>query len=114
MGKLLAIVLTLVAFVAIAGLLYRPATVIGVSEKSLASSIRGTVDADKTGPCKVRDADRFTCAVFDPDSSGPVIYGVDIGDYGCWDAKAVGSKGGSRPGSLSGCITIVDLARGGD
>lgn len=112
MGKLLAIVLMLVAVVAIAGLLYRPATVIGVSEKSLASSIRGTVDADKTGPCKERDDDKFTCAVFDPDSSGAVVYSVDIGDYGCWDARAAGSGDDSRPGSLSGCITIVDLARG--
>ena len=112
MGKFLVLILTLVVIVAIGGLLYRPATVIGVSEKSLASSIRGVVDADRTGDCEEHENDEFTCEVFDPDSSGSVGYDVDVGDYGCWDATAGRAAGGTRPAAISGCITILDLARG--
>lgn len=112
MGKLLVVLLALVVIAVIAGLLYRPATVIGVSEKSLASSIRGSAGADKTGPCNQRDGDRFVCAVFDPATSGSASYRVDVGDYGCWDATVVRGSDKTRPGTLSGCITIIDLARG--
>jgi hypothetical protein len=113
-GKLLVLLVTVVVIAAIAGLMYRPATVIGVSEKSLASSMRAAADADKTGACNERADDKFSCTLFDPDAEGSAAFDVEVGDYGCWDATSAGGGDGARPQTLSGCITIVDLARGND
>lgn len=114
MGKLLILVLTLVVIAAIGGLLYRPATVIGVSEKSLASSMRAVADADETGICNEHGDDEFTCSVFDADEKGAIPYDVKVGDYGCWDATSARGDEDFRPQKLSGCITIIDLARAND
>jgi hypothetical protein len=113
-GKLIVLLVTVVVIAAIAGLMYRPATVIGVSEKSLASSMRAAADADKTGACNDRGSDKFSCTLFDPDAEGSAAYDVEIGDYGCWDATRAEGGNSARPQTLSGCITIVDLARGND
>ena len=114
MGKLIILLVTVVVIAAIAGLMYRPATVIGVSEKSLASSMRAAAEADKTGACNERADDKFNCTLFDPDAEGSAPYEVEVGDYGCWDATSADGGNSARPQTLSGCITIVDLARGND
>lgn len=112
MGKLLALVLVLVAVAAIGGLLYRPATVIGVSGKSLAYSLRGEADAEETGICVEAkgDEDRFICGVRESGrTESSTAYEVVTKDAGCWDATRQGA--GDAPSALSGCITIVDLIR---
>lgn len=102
--------LIVVAIAAIAGLLYRPATLIGASDKSLAYSIRKEADSNKAS-CR-GDGDRFTCVVA---SGGASRYDVSVDDYGCWDAATKGAKGSGKGkgsgSSLSGCITVVDLIR---
>jgi hypothetical protein len=115
-GKLLALVLVLVSVAAVAGLLYRPGAVIGVSGKSLAYSIRGEAEADETGACTELggEEERFTCTVLDSDRKVLGTYAVETKDAGCWDAKRRGAEGGSEPATLSGCITISDLIRTGD
>ena len=111
MGKLLALVLVLLAVAAIAGLLYRPGAVIGVSGKSLAHSIQGEADAEEMGACTEGEEDHFSCTVLDPQRKVVATYSVETKDAGCWDATRKGEGGGSQPATLSGCITIVDLVR---
>lgn len=108
MGKLFFGVLIVVAIVAIAGLLYRPATVIGASEKSVAYSVRKEAGSDRAA-CS-GDGDDFQCIVAGDRS--PARYDVAVDDYGCWEAKAGGGRSGSA--DLSGCITILDLIRADD
>jgi hypothetical protein len=107
------IILVVASIVAIAGLLYRPATVIGVTDKALAYSVRGEADANETGACRSRagdDDDAYLCTV--PGAGQPAggAYSVTSDTYGCWDAEPV-AKGDGASGSLSGCITVVDLIR---
>lgn len=101
-------VLILIAIAAIVALCLRPATVIGVSEKSLAYSVRKAADADETGRCQEIDNDtRFVCTA--DLGAAPVPYAVEVDDYGCWDARR--RQGGGAPNALDGCITIMDLIR---
>lgn len=110
-GLILGLLVAVLAIAAIAALLYRPATLIGASAKSLAYSLRGAADSDKTGACKGEN-DKFDCAVFDPKSGDQVPYRVIVHDYGCWDAMISRRPGGGDlPEVFSGCITIVDLVR---
>ncbi len=111
MGKLLALVLVLLALAAIGFLLYRPGAVIGVSEKSLAESIRAAADAEDTGTCAEREGDdeRFICKVVGSSPDETSLYEVETKDAGCWDATRMSP--GPQPETLSGCITIVDLVR---
>jgi hypothetical protein len=114
MGKLLLGLLIVVSLVAIAGLLYRPATVIGTSEKSIAYSVRQEADSDAAA-CRGED-DSFTCIVGTPGAARSG-YRVDVDDYGCWDARSVGGGEASGAGfaeTLSGCITVKDLIRSDD
>jgi hypothetical protein len=111
MGKLLALVLVLLAVAAIAGLLYRPGAVIGVSGKSLAHSIQGEADAEEMGACTEGAEDHFTCTVVDSQRKVVATYSVETKDAGCWDAKRKDGTGGPEPLTLSGCLTIVDLVR---
>ena len=112
MGKLLALVLVLLAVAAIGGLLYRPGAVIGVSGKSLAYSVRSDADAEETGACAERREDRFVCTVVDADGEVEASYRVETKDAGCWEGTRRGKPaGGSRPQELSGCLTILDLVR---
>lgn len=104
--------LIVVAIAAIAGLLYRPATLIGASDKSLAYSIRKEADSNEAS-CRGDDPD-FTCVVFASGSPARSGYSVNVDDYGCWEARSSG--GGEAAGAgfarrLSGCITVVDLIR---
>jgi len=110
-GKIFFGLLSLIAIAAIVALCIRPSTVIGVSEKSLAYSLRGAADANETGRCKeIEDDERFLCTVRSGDSgSTETPYAVEVDDYGCWDAKGKGGGGASQ--SLDGCITITDLIR---
>jgi hypothetical protein len=107
---LLAAVLVVVAIVAIAGLLYRPATVIGASEKSLAYSLRQEAGSDQAA-CAGSDDD-FTCVVAGDAKDAPPRYDVTVDGYGCWEAKE--RAGGNGDGDLSGCITVKDLIRSDD
>lgn len=110
-GKIFFGVLIVVAMLAIAGLLYRPATVIGVSDKSLAYSLRGEAKVVRTGSCRGAN-DRFVCTALSGDSSTiPVPYAITVDDYGCWDGKRRGGGSSDLPQTLEGCITIVDLVR---
>lgn len=103
--------LSLIALVAIAALLYRPATVIGISDKSLAYSIRGEAESSKTGSCRGRD-DEYVCTALAGDSAtSPVAYAITTDDYGCWEAMRTGDGAADLPDALEGCITIVDLVR---
>lgn len=102
MGKLLALVLVLVSLAAIAGLLLRPGTVIGVSDDALAESIARSTDSGETGVCDGSDEEK-TCSV---GMGGG--YAVTIGDYGCWDAEPA-ARGGMVE-DLSGCVTVLDYA----
>lgn len=115
MGKLLAAVLILVAVLAIAGLCFRPATVTGVSDKSLAYSLRKAAEGEETGSCR-GDDDRFVCTVIGAapegeSTGGPEeIYAIETDNYGCWDAKLQRGSPGSAD-KLDSCITIMDLIR---
>lgn len=103
MGKLLAIVLTLVSLAAIAGLALRPGTVIGVSDDALAESLARATDAREAGRCQGAD-ERRSCV------AGQGEYEVRIDDFGCWDATEGkdSRRGDSSPG-VSGCVTVLDL-----
>lgn len=107
MGKLLAIVIIVVAIAAIVGLALRPGTVIGVSDDALAESVARASDAKDAGTCSGED-DRRTC------SGGGQTLQVTIGDFGCWDARASREKRSQAAGpegsaeSLSGCVTVLD------
>ena len=102
-GKLLAIILTLVSLAAIAGLALRPGFVIGVSDGALAESIARATDAREAGKCR-GDDERSTC------ESGGGEYEVKIDDYGCWDATEAGPRRGDPNVPISGCVTVLDLA----
>jgi len=111
-GLILGLLVALLAIAAVAALLWRPATVIGASEKSLAYSLRQEADSDARSGCEGED-DEFSCAI--ASAAGPVAYEVSVDDYGCWDAagKRSGVEG-ELPATLAGCITIVDLIRSED
>jgi hypothetical protein len=102
--------LILVAIAAIVALCLRPATVIGVSEKSLAYSVRGAADADVTGRCQGED-DEWVCTAVEGDRQ--IAYAIDVDDYGCWEGRRR-EGAGELPKALDGCITITDLIRTGD
>lgn len=108
-GLILGALVILISIAAIAALLYRPATVIGTSGKSLAYSLRQAADSDARTGCE-GDDDRFSCAL--AGGGMPVGYRVSVDDYGCWEAERR-SGGGAEglPAGLEGCITIVDLVR---
>ena len=97
-------VLILIAVAAIVALCLRPATVIGVSEKSLAYSVFGTAK-DGARCQEVEDDERFACE--SPAERDPAFM-VTVDDYGCWKGKP---EGGKASGSTEGCITITDLIR---
>ena len=103
-------VLIVLAIAAIVALCLRPAFVIGVSEKSLAYSIRGAAGSDETGRCQGED-DRFACTAVDGERQ--IAYAVTVDDWGCWEAKVREADPG-LPESLDGCITVTDLVRLGD
>lgn len=110
-GMILGVLLVLLSLAAISALLLRPATVIGVTEKSLAYSLRGANDAGQTGECRGSD-DRWTCTAYGggeaSESAVPSgVYDIEVDDFGCWKATR---KGGGRA-ELDGCITVVDLVR---
>lgn len=111
-GKIFFGLLSLIAIAAIVALCIRPSAVIGVSEKSLAYSVRGAADSNETGRCQeVEDDERFLCTARSGDSgSTETEYAVEVDDYGCWDATRKGGGGGAAQ-SLEGCITITDLIR---
>jgi hypothetical protein len=112
MGKLLALVLVLLAVAAIGGLLYRPGAVIGVSGKSLAHSLLAEADSGETAHCEEgEEDDHFTCTVVGPQRKVEATYVVGTKDAGCWEAVRKEGEGGSPPPTLSGCLTIVDLVR---
>lgn len=103
-------VLILIAIAAIAALSLRPATVIGVSEKSLAYSVRQAADVDETGRCQeLRDDEEFACTVFGRKPAPEVRYRVEVDDYGCWNARTDPKVFDAQ--SLDGCVTIIDLIR---
>jgi hypothetical protein len=82
---------------------YRPATLIGVSGESLATSL-GDVG---TGSCfEVADS-QWECVIEDDPSSGSrrTLY-VETGSFGCWDAW---SNPVHKRGDFSGCVTFLDL-----
>lgn len=97
--------LIVVAIAAIVALCLRPATVIGVSEKSLAYSVRG--DSGTTGRCREVESDeRYVCTTGDGSSDPGLEVVVDVDGFGCW--TSVERKTRTRD---EGCITIVDLIR---
>lgn len=101
--------LIVLAIAPIGGLLYRPATVIGVSDKSLAYSVRGAAGAEETGRCQGSD-DKYVCTTFDGSAGAAVPLVITTDEYGCWDGERRGGEA-ALPETLSGCITIVDLVR---
>jgi hypothetical protein len=103
-------VLIIVAIAAIVALCLRPATVIGVSEKSLAYSVRGAAEAGETGRCQ-GEGERFACTAVDGERQ--IAYAVEVDDFGCWEGKRREGADG-LPSALDGCITITDLIRAGD
>ena len=111
-GRIFFGVLALVAIAAIVALCLRPAAVIGVTDKSLAYSLRGAVGSERTGSCRARE-DEYVCTALESDRRKPVDYRISIDDYGCWKGRPPGG-GGAPGGSAEGCITIVDLVRLGD
>lgn len=118
-GLIFGLLIALIAIAAIAALLLRPATLIGVTEKSLAYSVRGASEGSETGECR-GSGDRWACSAFgsgDPTAStGPSsVYTIDVDDFGCWDAtRRDGGESGSLPETLDGCITVLDLVRADD
>ena len=99
--------LIVVAIAAIVALCLRPATVIGVSEKSLAYSVRGTAEAEETGRCQGGD-DRFVCTAVA--GRRQIAYAIEVDDFGCWEGRRREAAKG-LPETLDGCITITDLIR---
>ena len=98
--------LTVLAIAAIVGLCLRPSFVIGVSEKSLAYSVRQAADAEEARCREVKQDELYGCTVgSDPDTAE---YVVKVDDYGCWDAVG---RDGDTAEALDGCITIMDLIR---
>ncbi len=104
-GLIFAGLLILITIAAIVALCLRPATVIGVSEESLAYSVRG--DSGTTGRCReVEPDERYVCTTGDGSSDPGLEVVADVDGLGCW--KSVERKTRARD---EGCITIVDLIR---
>lgn len=110
----------LLCLAAIALMCFRPARVVGVSDKALAYSLRGAVDGGETGACEKVEHE-WRCRVLSEDFGGgsftEELYSVDVSDWGCWEATrsdGKGGEGGALPESLDGCITVADLIRIGD
>ena len=105
--------LIVVAVGAIVALCLRPATVIGVSEKSLAHSVRGDDSVGAATCQEIENDERFVCTV-DFGDSPPSGLGkdlkVEIDDFGCWESTNRAPSGEA----LDGCITITDLIGAGD
>ena len=116
-GLIFGVLIAIVSLAAIALLCFRPALVTGTSEKSLAYSLRQANDASETGACRGAD-EKWACSVFssgDDSSADPAVYDIDVDNWGCWDAERRGGGGGdAAPGTLDGCITILDLIRADD
>ncbi|HWM62477.1 MAG TPA: hypothetical protein VNP96_00625 [Solirubrobacterales bacterium] len=96
----LAVLLVLVGLALFA---YRPATLVGVSDESLAASL-GDVGP---GSCVEAADSRWECVIEDDPSSGNrrTLY-VETRAFGCWDAW---SNPELDRGGFSGCVTFVDL-----
>ncbi|MBA2523108.1 MAG: hypothetical protein H0V25_07210 [Solirubrobacterales bacterium] len=110
-GLIFGIVIVVIAIAAIAGLLYRPATVIGASGKSLAYSLRSEAGSDRAN-CEGADDD-FDCVL--ATQQGAVRYRVSVDKYGCWTAEQTQKDpAGGASAELSRCITIADLIRSDD
>jgi hypothetical protein len=112
-GLAFGVVLILVTIAVIVALCLRPATVIGVSEESLAASVKGDEEVSAARCKEVRTDERFVCAVALEGSSpgGPeAVLRIEVDDLGCWESTNP-APSGQRP---DGCITITDLIRSGD
>lgn len=110
MGKLLAVVVVVVALAAIVGLALWPGTVIGVSNGALGESVAREQDDPEAADCSGED-DLRQCRTKDASLE------VTVDRYGCWDVKPPKDGGGGRSGrgrgavpvDLSGCVTVLDL-----
>jgi len=107
----------LLCLAALALMCFRPARVVGVSEKALAYSLRSANNAGQTGECEGAE-ERWRCTVYT--SGGTVgsgvasVFKVEVDGWGCWDATEDPSNDRRPPMTLEGCITIADLVRLGD
>lgn len=118
-GKIFWLVVVVICLAAIALMVFRPARVVGTSEKALAYSVKSTANASESGDCaEVEDDWLCRLKTFDKASSSKVasLYAVDVDDWGCWGAVRRGLRGhdDALPRTLDGCITIADLVRIGD
>jgi hypothetical protein len=98
-GRIFWGLVTVIVIATIVGLCLRPATVIGVSEETLAYSLQSAADANEARCQELEDDFRFACVVAGTDGG----FAVEVDDFGCWEAR--------RGEELDGCITIADLIR---
>jgi hypothetical protein len=98
--------IVLVILLALAGLAYRPATVIGVHGDALANSVAG-LDLFGSSKCLGRGGDRWRCEI--ENGSGTTPYAIETHSFGCWDATRIGRSGEPMPKKASGCIDALDV-----
>lgn len=86
----------------------RPAPVLGMNGNVLQSAVGGVdVLSFEKEDCW-RD-DGWVCSVYDGQLSSTVLYRVDVGWTGCWEATRIGSSAGGSPQKLEGCATLVNF-----
>ena len=96
------LVVTLLFLLAIAGFLYRPATVLGVDDDALARSLGGESDYSK---CAEISDGRWKCELSQGSDRGVVT--VQTKRFGCWKVIERGPASGLVP-AKSGCIDAFD------
>src|SRR4051812_12694645 len=106
--RTLGILACAIAVALVAALLFRPASVLGVSGKSLGNSVSRQL---KGSPAACADSDPgWRCRLSGEEFPG-VEYAVRMKKWGCWSGTKVSQpRGGQMPAAaISSCIRITDL-----
>jgi hypothetical protein len=112
-GCLLAVLIGLACVAAVVVLIARPARIIGVDQKPLASSIEGELPRDEEADCDDRGGPSgFSCRVSVVGNGGSGLeaartYVVRADGWGCWTARWQGGDPVADQ-KVSGCIGILD------
>jgi hypothetical protein len=107
-GNLIALGVVLAVLVLLGLLAYRPATVLGVDEESLANSMAVLGGKTVGNQCSEWGGDEWLCRLSDG-SSAEGEYRVSTRAFGCWDATLVSDVPGHPPATGSGCVNAFHL-----
>jgi len=105
-GLVLAVGALALSLAAIALLVARPARVVGVSEGTLADSLRAEMGAERTS-CLEIEGGRASGTVWRCTAGRTALYAIQVDDWGCWKAERLRRGTGER--RLEACIWLGDF-----